>query len=43
MSAPSSASASKASSRSSLGQYTMISMILNTSRAPLPAGAKPAF
>jgi 4-carboxymuconolactone decarboxylase len=25
------------------GYYTMISMILNTSRAPLPAGAKPAL
>ena len=26
-----------------MGYYTMISMILNTSRAPLPAGAMPAL
>ena len=26
-----------------IGYYTMISMILNTSRAPLPAGATPAL
>ena len=26
-----------------MGYYTMISMVLNTARTPLPAGAKPAF
>jgi hypothetical protein len=26
-----------------IGQYTMLAMVLNTARTPLPPGAKPAL